>query len=626
MWGIVGLIIVPFALFGVQDYISGGAKTVPAVVNGFEISSAQLTRAVQERKQQLEQQLGGNYNPDFFPADMLRRQVLDELISRQLITEFTINSNMSASPQQIFEDIKQVPQFKDASGNFSAKIYTRALKGAGRDKGVFEANIARDYVLNQLREGVFNSTFVLPYEVQQTQNLLNQQREIGYLIFTKSQYRKNNNISEDELKKYYKSHLASYKIQEKVNVEYVELDINTLAAKVEIEDKAVTEYYENNISHYTEKDYPAALVLINSIRQRIDNGESFEKLAKELSADKLSGKKGGDIGFISKGIMDEAFDAVAFKLKKGEISKPVKDKFGYHLIKLVDIKGDERQIKHIQIKAVDKPQDLDTALRARIKAELQLQEAEKYFFEDVEKFSNLAYENPESLEAVAAGLDLEIRTSGLVTRQGLKGTLANPKVSSAIYSKQVLTDNKNSDVIELKETHVIVVRVKEHQPAVQKTFEEVKADVAKQVAIEQQVSAMKADVNAAFKELSMGKKGRELAAIYKNSEWVPGKFVSRRDASKSGIPIAIIQQSFLLPRPPRDKPGIGIVNLPSGDQAIAVVSAVKDIDKVDIAESNAIREQLQEINRNVEYLGFEQHLKDNADIKINLRKDMDQDG
>ncbi len=626
MWGIVGLIIVPFALFGVQDYITGGAKTAPAVVNDYEISSAQLNRAVQERKEQLEQQLGDNYNPDFFPTDMLRQQVLDELIARQLIAEFTVNANMTASPQQVYNEIKRVPQFSDASGNFSVEIYTRALKGAGRNKAFFEASIARDYVLNQLREGAFNSTFVLPYEVQQTQNLLNQQRETGYLIFAKSQYKKNKDISEDALKKYYESHLDGYKTQEKVNVEYVELDVNTLASKVDIEDKAVADYYEENISHYTEKDYPAALVLISNIRQRIDNGESFEKLAKELSADKLSGKKGGDIGFITKGIMDKAFDEVAFKLKKNEISKPVKDKFGYHLIKLVDIRGDERQVKHIQIKAVDKSQDLNATLRARIKAELQLQEAEKHFFEDSEKFSNLAYENADSLEAVANGLDLEIKSSGLIMRQGFNGVLLRPQVLSAIYSKQVLTDHKNSDVIELKDTHMIVVRVKEHQPAAQKSFAEVRADVEKQVAIEQQRSAMKADVNAAFLKLSTGNKGSEVAAIYKNSKWIAGKFISRRDANKSEMPVAIIQQSFLLPRPTKDKPSIGIANLASGDQAIVVVSAIKDISKIDTAESGAIREQLQEINRNVEYLGFEQHLKDNADIKINLREDAEQDG
>ncbi len=625
MWGIIGLIIVPFALFGLNGYLDGAVKTVPAVVNGTEISSAQLTRAVQSRKQQLQQQLGSSYNPDFFPMDLLRQQVLNELISRQLITEFTVNSKMAASPQQIVDEIKRVPQFKDSKGKFSTKIYARALKGAGRSKVSFEAQVARDYVLNQLREGLFQSTFVLPYEVQQLQNLLNQQRKVAYLIFDKSKYKKNVKVTDEALKKYYESHLADYRTQDKVNVEYVELDINKLAEKIDITDKAVSDYYNSNLNNYMEKDYSAALARIKDIRRRILNGESFEKLAKQFSADKLSGKKGGDIGFISKGIMDKAFDAVAFKLKKGEISQPVKDKFGYHLIKVVDIKGDERRIKHIQIKAVDKPLDLNAALRAKIRKELQLQEAEQHFFEDVEKFSNLAYENPESLDAVASALDLEIKSSGLVPRQGLKGVLQNPQVISAIYSQQVLTDNKNSDVIELKETHVIVVRVKEHQPAAQKPFAEVKADVAKQVALEQQKQAMRADVNKAFEKLTKGAKGRDVAAEFRNAQWLSGTFVSRRDAAKSGIPQAIIRQAFLLPRPSADKPSISMVDLPGENQAIVVVSDIKEIENVDTAESSAIREQLQRINLNTEYSGFEQYLKDNADIQINLSKDTEED-
>ncbi len=625
MWGIVGLIIVPFALFGLNGYLDGGVKTVPAIVNGYEIGSAQLRRAVQTRKQELQQQLGANYNPDFFPVDMLRQQVLDELISRQLITEFTVKSNMSASPQQVFAQIKQVPQFKDSTGRFSERIYTRALKGAGRNKAAFEAGVAKDYVLNQLRVGLFKSTFVLPYEIQQTQNLLNQQREIGYLTFTKSQYKKNKDIPDDILKKYYESHLSTYMTADKVDVAYVELNINAVASKIDITDKAVTDYYKANLNRYMAKDYPAALARINNIRQRIEKGESFEKLAKALSTDKVSAKKGGDIGFISKGIMDKAFDAAAFKLKKGEVSKAVRDKFGYHLIKVVAIKGAEREIKHIQIRAVDKVQNLIPILRAKIKTELQLQEAEKNFFEDVEKFSNSAYEHADSLDDVAAGLDLEIKTSGLVTRQGLKGVLSNPQIVSAIYSAQVLTDNKNSDVIELKDTDVIVVRIKEHQAAKQKTFSEVKADVVKQVAIQQQTKAMKADVDVAFKKLSSGDKGNELAAQFKNSQWVAGTFVSRRGANKSGIPMAIIQKSFSLARPSKDKPSIAMVDLPSGDQAIVVVSAIKDVAKENVAESNAIREQLQKINTNSNYIGFEKYLKSKADISINLKKDTEQD-
>lgn len=619
MWAIVGLIIIPFAMFGVQDYLSGASGSVPAVVNGSDISSAQLTRAVQQRKQQLQQQLGNNYNPDLFPANFLRQQVLNDLISRKLISDFTVNANMSASSKQIFNEIKQVPQFKDGSGKFSTKIYTRAIKGAGRSKAGFEAEVAKDYVLNQLRAGVFNTSLTLPYEVKQTQMLLNQQRNIAYLNFEKSKYKKNKSISDEELNKFYQSHLASYKTEEKVDVEYVELDINQVATKIDVPAKKVAEYYEDNLSSYSEKDYPAALVMINDVRRRLDKGESFEALSKEISKDD------GDLGFISKGVMDKAFDSVAFKLNKGEISKPVKTNFGYHLIKLIDIKGEERSIKHILVKPLAKPQALDSALRAKIKKELQVQEAEKSFFEDVEKFSNLAYENADSLDAVASGLDLQIKSSGLSLRRGLNGVLANSQVSSAIFSDEVLKKNKNSDVIELKETHMIVVRIKEHQVAAQKTFDEVKADVSKQVSIQHQINDMKKDVNSAFKNLSSGGKGSEQTALFRNSQWIPAKFVSRRSSKELNIPTTVVQKAFSLARPSESKPSIGMVDLANGNQAIVVVSSVKDINKTDKAEATAISQQLSQVNTNTEYLGFERYLKDNADIVINLAKEKEQD-
>ena len=136
---------------------------------------------------------------------------------------------------------------------------------------------------------------------------------------------------------------------------------------------------------------------------------------------------------------------------------------------------------------------------------------------------------------------------------------------------------------------------------------------------------MNDDMNAAFKQFSSGAKGNELSVLFRNSEWVPAKLVSRREASQSNIPVAIIQKSFSLPRPSSAKPGIAMVDLTNGNQAIVVVSAIKDVTKVDVAKNRAIREQLQKINTSTEYFGFEQYLKDNADISINLRKDTEED-
>jgi peptidyl-prolyl cis-trans isomerase C len=72
-----------------------------------------------------------------------------------------------------------------------------------------------------------------------------------------------------------------------------------------------------------------------SIIERLEKGDSFDKLAKELSIDRGSGKRGGDLGFFGRGIMVKAFEVASFKLEKNQISDPVKTEFGYHIIKRV---------------------------------------------------------------------------------------------------------------------------------------------------------------------------------------------------------------------------------------------------------------------------------------------------
>lgn len=172
---------------------------------------------------------------------------------------------------------------------------------------------------------------------------------------------------------------------------------------------------------------------------------------------------------------------------------------------------------------------------------------------------------------------------------------------------------------------MIVVRIKEHQAAAQKTFAEVKADVSKQLSIQYQIDNMKKDVNSAFKNLSSGDKGSEQTVLFKNSQWTPAKFVSRRSSKDLKVPAEIVQQAFSLARPAESKPSIGMVDLANGDHAIVVVSGIKDANTTDTAEQTAIRQQLQQVNTNTEFLDFERYLKDNADIKINLSKDKEQE-
>ena len=82
-------------------------------------------------------------------------------------------------------------------------------------------------------------------------------------------------------------------------------------------------------SHILVKKQSEAMAVL----ERLKKGESFANLARELSVDRGSGKKGGDLGLFGRGVMVKPFEDVAFKLNKGEISQPVKTEFGYHIIK-----------------------------------------------------------------------------------------------------------------------------------------------------------------------------------------------------------------------------------------------------------------------------------------------------
>lgn len=105
-----------------------------------------------------------------------------------------------------------------------------------------------------------------------------------------------------------------------------------------VTDEEIKQYYEDNKDQFAKRDASHILVedekTAKEIKEKLDNGEDFAKLAKEYSKDTANAENGGNLGTFSKGQMVKEFEDAAFKLKEGEISEPVKTQFGYHIIKL----------------------------------------------------------------------------------------------------------------------------------------------------------------------------------------------------------------------------------------------------------------------------------------------------
>ena len=266
---------------------------------------------------------------------------------------------------------------------------------------------------------------------------------------------------------YYETNQQLFMAPERVKVEYIELDIANISATLKADEASLLGYYEQHKNEYvTAERRRASHILfalsegpaaeadalqtgIESALERIRSGEEFAKVAKELSQDPGSAESGGDLGYFDKGIMDQAFEDAAFALSVGEVSEPVKSSFGYHIIKLTAVQEESG-------KSYDQVKD-------QIKAAYLKSEAEKLFYEYAERLSDLAYEDPDSLQPAADALGIETKISDWIERSGGSGLFASTKVTGAAFSDDVLLERHNSEAIEIGAEHILVLRVVEHE-------------------------------------------------------------------------------------------------------------------------------------------------------------------
>ncbi len=613
VWIIVGLIVVSFALFGLGSYLSGASKVVAASVNGVEISSTALTRAYQQYQERLRNMLGEQYRPEMFATAQVKNEVLQGLISQEVLNQSLSEQGYLASAEQVFAKLKQYQAFQDGS-EFSAKRYKEVLSIQGINGEAFEYDLSRDIASQQLRAAINDSAFLTEKEKIHLATLENQKREIGYFKVSAKAYQKSITVSDDEIQSYYEKNSQLFLTNEKVQIEYIDLNMDTLAAQQDVSDKMIKQHYESLPENYMANDDAAAKKKLESLRKQILRGASFADLAKKHSQDKGSAKQGGDLGYLTRGV-EEQFDKVVFALKKGDVSKIIKSKMGFQLIQLDDIRlGDpeERKVRHILIKPERKLKSL-AEVKAEIKKELQYQLAGKVFFDDSDEMNNLSYESPDSLEPVAEALGLKIKTSPLMTRRGAAGLFANPKILSSAFSDEVLKQGRNSELLEISDSHVVVLRIKEHKASSVLALNKVKSGI-KENLLKMKASKKSQEVTTDILEsLKNAVSISEIKKRYPQIKWNKVGWIKRKidKESKSDLPNIIRDFSFAMAKPINNTTWDKVA-LPSGDQAVIALFKVeksnneKDIDDVRISK----------VMGTTDYTSYVRYLESQADISV----------
>ena len=513
-WFILGILFIAFAFFGLNSYLDGDVASYVASVNGVEISERQEDRAYRNLLSRMESLMGSSFDPDMIDETQLRKNALKQIINEELLLQEAVAGDFAASDQQLAAQISAIGAFKK-DGRFSKQRYERALRNSGMTPSQFEGQLKREIMSNHLRSGIINTAAPTQEALAAAYRLQGEQRRFSYLILPVSKFDKQVKVTDADVEQFYDTHGSEYRTPERVKIQYLELDAARIEPGTEPDEATLRALYDEESGRFTtEEERHARHILVmfkgtdeenisqatskaEEIVKRLDAGEAFDVLAKELSEDPGSASSGGDLGFFGRGIMAAEFEEAVFTMQAGERSQPVRSPYGLHIIELLDI-------KHETVQPFEE-------VRASLVDQMLGDERSDLFYDQSEVLANLSFEYPDTLQEAASALGLEIQESDWMNASGGPGIGENPAVIEAAFGDDVLLAGNNSNVVEVGEDHMLVLRVLEHQKSAQKPLEEVNDLIRQQLQDEQARSLTKAKGEDLLASLQTGVALEEIA-------------------------------------------------------------------------------------------------------------------
>lgn len=466
---ILGLIVLSFAIWGVDWYFQGGGQAAAvASVNDTDITQDEFVLALKNQKESLEQNTGAKVDLD---DKGFRKEVLDELVNITLLADAAQRTGMRVTDAQTMAMLASIPVFQ-VEGKFSEEKLAAWLRNRGMSREALLGMLNQDLLLRQVQFGYGEGALVAAPSAALMAARLNQRREVNEVIFDSQQYLPTVNIDDKAVAADYQAHQQDYAMPAMVRLQFLALNAEAIMGQVNVTAEAVKQAYENNKARYqTPEQRRASHILIKveegaSPEQRkaakadadklyqelVKTPARFAELAKQRSMDPGSAQRGGDLGSFTRDMMVKPFADAVYGMKVGELRPPVETQFGYHIIRLDGITPGA---------AVPFEQ-----VAGEIGDELRGKEAQRKFAEAAERFSNLVYEQPDSLEPAAKEFQLKVAESGWISReQAQPPFLASPKLMDAVFAPEALEKKQNTEAVEVNPGLLVAARVLEHKPA-----------------------------------------------------------------------------------------------------------------------------------------------------------------
>lgn len=569
---ILGALGVVFVFWGVDASVGSFAKAQGIEVNGEEVAVEDVRRQYQDELSRYQAAFGAVGVPEELRTQ-LQTRALEQAVQSELVRQRTRKLRFVASDKQVLEAIQQIPAFQ-VDGKFSKDAYYAALRSAAIQPEQFQADQREYAIARQLDRGISSSTFVLPGEIDRRVALLNETREIAWVIIPAAEFLGAVALDDTALKAYYDGHQSLYMTEEQAAIEYIELNIESLASGVTISESQLHEYYASNKERYStagrrharhiliafKDDEAAAEARARSVYERARAGEDFAVLAREFSDDAGSAGAGGDLGWALRSDFAGAFGDAVWDMKPGQIREPVRTEFGWHVIRLEGAEADTARTFE--------------EVRAQIEPELRRAEVEKQFGDQQEVLDTLAFESAGNLAEVAAKLNLPIRRIERFTRAGGGELGGSPALVEAVFAAGVLSGSELRTV-ELAEGRVVAVRVAAHDPARARPLDEVRDQVAAAARLDAAQRLATEKAAAVATELSGGGDWAVMTRPWRSgvpeSPSYQPRLVRRDEAL---VPVEITREAFRAARP-EGRARFGTAQLGTGDAVVWMVSAVR---------------------------------------------------
>jgi peptidyl-prolyl cis-trans isomerase D len=579
----LALITLPFAFFGVDSYMrNSGAGSDVASIGDVKITQQQFQQNLREQQERLRAQLGDKFDPKMLDQPEARKAIIDDMINQRLLLVEAGKQRMFASDEAVRQTIGSIDAFK-VDGKFSAERYEAALRAQGMSPAGFESQLRQDLTLQQLAGAVAQSGIVARSVGDRLLALQTEKREIVEFRLNADSYLDKAKLADDAAKKFYDENSKQFETPEQAKAEFVVLSMEAIGSQLAVTDAEVKAWYDGNKERFRQaEERRASHILVASeklgkdkakakaeelLQQIRKNPGAFEDLAKKNSDDPGSASKGGDLGFFGRGMMVKPFEDTTYALKEGEISGVVESDFGFHIIKLTGIHA-----------AKEKPL---ADVKAEIEAELKKTGAARKFAEVAEAFSNMVYEQADSLKPVADKFKLTVKQSDWLGRQAnpANGPLGNAKVLAALFADDSVKNRRNTEAVEIATNTLVAARIVDYKPTALQPFESVKVAVETLLKRKEAQALAAKDGEARLEAL---KKGEDKLA------WGAAKAVSRLEARL--LPPSAAQAVFRMDT--AKLPSYTGVEVPGNGYSLFKLTKVTAGEQLDAERKKAMLQQL----------------------------------